>query len=425
MKADILRTAAEFYLKSGDFNGISALDLSSSLGVEWDDLRADLADLIQEDKIGVLHSDQDMNTHILRVGFPDASVQIEKLDTDDLFHTCVYPRPIYLETVVDTKHYENEPYKLDLANGEPQLAFRTFDLSVLEYYRNDPRYYYHTNDINGSISVKREYYESNQMPEHDQILLQTFGFAYDDDLNRGVAVFLRYLSDLSPEHQQIWKMKEVNGTYDLHPEYYRNTVLGAWGKHLPICSAFILELYVVNQMCAAMGRPPLFLTDYGPYGEDRPQNFTFLVRPTLEEFNNFVLLLDKLLSDNINKKFFQNEVSYETETPRYDGKVVVSKKGTIQILEDWISKVFRPQDRTLIDTSIASLRKIRKLRQQPAHAIKENVFNQTYFKEQRALIIEAYEAVRMIRLLLANHPLVRKAAIEVPDALANGDVATL
>jgi hypothetical protein len=50
-----------------------------------------------------------------------------------------------------------------------------------------------------------------------------------------------------------------------------------------------------------MGRPNLFRQDFGQYGENEPRRFTFLVRPTLEEFNEFVLLLDKMLSDNLNK----------------------------------------------------------------------------------------------------------------------------
>jgi hypothetical protein len=146
------------------------------------------------------------------------------------------------------------------------------------------------------------------------------------------------------------------------------------------------------------------------------------VRPTLEEFNDFVLLLDKTLSDNINKDFFQNDVSYETELKRPDGKVQVQQKGTLQILDDWVRKNFRPADWKLWDESIKALRDVRTARQKPAHAIDENVFDQKYIKDQRDLIIRVYSAIRTVRLILANHPKVQAAEIEIPEWVRNGEI---
>jgi hypothetical protein len=264
----------------------------------------------------------------------------------------------------------------------------------LEFYRNDPRYYYSNNDINGCIGVQDEYYESEQMREGDRVLLQTFGFAYDEDLNRAVAVYLRYLADLSPEHQQIWRAKELKGNYRLHSDYFRTTIMGDWGEGGSIFSAFVNELYIINRMSEAMGRPPLFRIDCGKYGAGKPQNFSFLVRPTFEEFNNFILLLDKLLSDNIDRDFFQNEVPYENESRRGDGKIVVQQKSTLQILDDWVRKYFGTPDWEPWNESIRAMREVRKLRQTPAHAISKNLFDQRYFKEQRDIIIRAYAGVR-------------------------------
>lgn len=171
-----------------------------------------------------------------------------------------------------------------------------------------------------------------------------------------------------------------------------------------------------------MGRPPLFHQDFGEYGENKPQRFGFLVRPTLEEFNSFVLLLDKMLSDNINKEFFQNEVPYETEIHRKDGRIEVRNKGTIQILDHWIRKYFSTDNWELWDKSIEVLRKVRKMRQDPAHAIDENIFDQRYFKEQRELIIDAYSAIQTLRLLFEDHPAVKSANIEVPAPLREGRI---
>ena len=175
-------------------------------------------------------------------------------------------------------------------------------------------------------------------------------------------------------------------------------------------------------MADAIGRPPLFRDDFGEYGDRRPKRFGFLIRPTLEEFNAFTLLFDKMVSDNINKDFFMNEVSYETEVEREDGKLQVFQKGTLQILDDWMRENWRTSDWTPWEKTMSSFKLLRKLRQQPAHSIKEDVFEEEYFKRQRQLIIDVYKAVRNIRLMFANHPRVKTVGIDVPDWLFKGHI---
>ena len=413
----ILIEVTEFYLDSRDFNGIPMRTLAGRFGVDWHELYDPICQLINEDLAGIIDKDTDINPHIIRRGFEGKESQIKKLTSEASIHACIYPCPKHLKSIVNRLQFDGQPYKLCLALGEPQLAYRSFYLSVLEFYRNDPRYNYENDDVRGSIC-----YESDELQGSDRIFMQTFGFSYDKDLNRAVAVFLRYLSNLSPEHQLVWQAKGLKGDYKLHPDYYRNAIIGDWGKGIPICRAFLKELYIINLMAKAMGRPPLFHQDFGEYGENKPQRFGFLVRPTLEEFNSFVLLLDKMLSDNINKEFFQNEVPYETEIHRKDGRIEVRNKGTIQILDHWIRKYFSTDNWELWDKSIEVLRKVRKMRQDPAHAIDENIFDQRYFKEQRELIIDAYSAIQTLRLLFEDHPAVKSANIEVPAPLREGRI---
>jgi len=86
------------------------------------------------------------------------------------------------------------------------------------------------------------------MVESDQVVLQTFGFSYNSDLNRAVAVFLTYLSDLRPQHQQIWNAKILNGDYKLHPDYCK-IMRGNWDLGVSIFDAFVEELHHINEMC--------------------------------------------------------------------------------------------------------------------------------------------------------------------------------
>lgn len=419
-KEDVLKAVTTFYLESHDFNGIPAWTLSEKFKQDWALLKMVVRELIEDEMVGLIDTNTDVNPHVIRRGFEPKDIQISKLDSESPPHGCIYPTQKHLNSVVNPQDYEGQPYKLCLALGEAQLAYRSFDLSVLEFYRNDPRYKYENNDIRGHI-----YYDAEEMNDSDKALLETYGFSYDDDYNRAVAVFLRYLTDLTPEHQQIWKAKELQGNYKLHPDYYRNAIIGNWGEKVPICSALLKELYIINQMAKAMGRPHLFKDDYGEYGKNRPKRFGFLIRPTLEEFNNFILLFDKMLSDNISRDFFQKELSYEKEIERKDGKIQVQQKGTLQILDDWIRIFFRTHDWQPWEESIAILRKIRKMRQKPAHLVNEDQFDQKYFKEQREIIIDAYSAVRTLRLMFANHPRVKSAEIEIPGWLQEGKIWTM
>ncbi len=278
----LLNDATDFYLKSKDFNGYPCHHIFRSFGLGAEELRLLLKTLVEAKRIALVFGDRHSNPHIRAFSDEPVENQLEKLETVALDHVYLYPTPEHLLEIVDGRDYEGRPYTLKLALGEGELEFRAFDLSVLEVYRNDPRYYYTNDDIRGNICISDEYYQSPNVLAKDQVILETFGFAYDDDLNRAVAAFCIYLSRLSPEHQQIWKSKELQGDYKLHPDYFRNCILGDWGEGMSVLNAFIEELCIINKMCDIMGRPRLFRNDFH---DERPRDFSFLVRVrlTLEE----------------------------------------------------------------------------------------------------------------------------------------------
>lgn len=419
-KNRILDEITTYYLQSSDFNGISSSELSSRFGVKFNELCSLLIELIIEKKVGILYDHPlYVNPHIIRLGFDSENEQILRLMKTEPPFVCLYPRPAHLQEIVNQSDYTDQPYKLSLALGLPQLEFRSFDLSVLEFYRNDPRYSYENNEIVGRI-----YYDSEQLTDSDKVLFEHFSFSYDSEFNRSVAVFLRYLVRLSPEHQQIWKSKELKGNYILHPDYFGNTILGMWGQKVSIFEAFLAELRVICSMTSGINRPSLFREDYGGEQENKPRKFGFLIRSTLEEFNDFIHLLDKMISENIDKQFFQNEVSYENEIERQDGKIIVQQKGTLRILDEWIRMYCPSVDWKSWDEAIQVFQEVRKKRQQPAHVVKKNVFDQKYFKEQRELMIRVYNGMRTLRMMLANLSEVRNVDIEIPDYLQEGAIWT-
>ncbi len=415
-----LEYISEFYLSSPDFNGVPARILRKHLGFDMLATSELLERLVKAEDVDLLFGNFHPNPHIKAFSHITHEQQLDLLKKLGLTDSvCVYPGKKHLAKLPLDARFEGRPFDLELARGYGQLEHRAFDLSVLEHYRNDPRYYYETDFINGSISIKDEYFESQSMPKHDQVLMQSFGFAYDKDMNRAVAVFLCYLADLSPEHQRVWHAKMLSGDYKLHPDYYRNSILGDWGTRISIFEAFTLELKVINEMAALIGKPVLFRQ---AFQTERPKEFGFLLRPTLAEFNAFILLLDKMLSDNIDKAFFETDVPLEEDKARPDGKIEVRQKGTLALLEEWLRKYFRPADPKPFESMFKAFRTVRRLRQKPAHAVNEDLFDLTYFKEQRKIMIDAYDALRTLRLVLANHPKVRRSPPEIQEHLAKGEI---
>ncbi len=418
MDAQILDSIAEFYLNSDDFNGIPAQEILRQFGIDHAELKPILVKLVLGNEAGVVFGDHHPNMHIRALPDHPVEVQIDTLNASLGPDYCVYPTRKSLEGRVDHAKYAGKPYSLELALGDPQLSFRPFDISVLEFYRNDPRFWYRTSDICGSLSVSSERDEGGTIIDHDRVILQSFGFCFDANMNRAVAVFLRYLHDLTPEHQQIWAAKELRQQeYHLHPDYHRASFQGHYGECISLFDAFLIELDTLNRMAAAMGREPLFRDSY----KDRPKEFGWILRPTSKAYEDFVRLLDKMLSDNINKRFFGSDLDLKEESPLDDGRVQVREKGTIRLLHEWIESRFT-QDKgpVSVEDAIKILKRIRKERGPMAHTVNDDRFDSSIPERQRQLMIETYGAVRILRLAFGCHPACR--AVEIDPFIAESKI---
>jgi len=430
----LLARVTRFYLESRDFNGLptpephSAHPDIATLIAEFlpESERpapprfstTDVKFLIEEGLVSLNRGDRHANPHVK--AFPPEPIdeQLRKIDEGGLVG-CLYPEPKHLQKTVDQAKYADAPFQRLMALGEPCLSYRSFDLAVLEQYRNDPRYVFNVGDVYGMIAVVEGADGStpDSLEQEHHAYLQ-FGFAYAEDWSRGVAVFLTDLAQLTPEHQRLWQSRILRGDWMLHPDYSRAALGGQFPDKIPILQAFTEEIRIINEMARRMERPPFFRHEF--HGGRRPREFTFLLRPTKKALFDFSLLLDKMLSENINLEFFQGDVPTERDVPRKDGKVAVERKGSIQVLDEWLKQTLRKAEPKPIEDMLATLRKVRKLRQRPAHALDDDQFDQKYFREQRALIKDAYVAVRVIRLIFANHSAAK--AVPVHEDLYRGEI---
>jgi hypothetical protein len=286
--------------------------------------------------------------------------------------------------VVDKAKYEGLPYTLMLALGEPQLGYRAFNLRVLEFYRNDPRYSFETDDIHGCIYV----HSGSNVEPADDTFLETFGFAYGEDVKtRYVAAYLRYLSNFSPDHQQRWRLEQIDKETFLHPDYAKSSA-GSWETQESMLNAFCEELRIISEMTEKIRGVRLFRKACGCGG--KPAGFSFLIRPTKREYEAFVHLLDKMISDNLNKQFFEGQVDTTIREARDDGVVIERQKATITLLDEWLTKKVKFSDPRNKNEMISVFKRIRRERGPLAHEVQEDRWDDAYFTKQRDLMIEAY-----------------------------------
>jgi hypothetical protein len=396
-QTELLDTITNHYLTSDDFNGLDSRVIAEALKMPESEVEESIESLVRSGSVVVLTPDLQENPAIICLDPPGLDRQLEAMRArkdESWWSVWAYPSPAHLKSVVDPTAYAGRPFALRLALGEPHLRHQAFDLRVLEFYRNDPRYRISADDMGGSISLK----EGHGMRKSDSVYLHTFGFCFDEHLNRAVAAFLSYLARLSTEHQQLWNVSALAGDWMLHPDYGRSALLGEYPEGFSSYEALTEVLAHINVMCEAAGWKPLFRRDFR--GDTRPKYLGFLIRPTAHEFDAFVQTLDKVLSENINADFFPQAISRFTVN---EGGVR-EKRGTIAMLEEWLTRSFRMHGETPIPTIIGVFRKIRKLRSPRAHGISEDEWDPSYGSRQRELMKEVLEAIDLLRAVLAIHP---------------------
>lgn len=416
-KQELLKKITEYYLGSHDFNGLPV----RTIDLPIDELKKNLAELIDDGDISIRTGEGMDNPYVKRMKSQPKEEQIKSLkEVDDITHVVAYPEGDKLKKAVVPQKYKGKPYKLAVAKGIPVLECAFFKLEVLEKFRNDPRYHYRINDIVGAIYSL----DDKGMGKKEELYLQSVGFGYDKGRNnRVVCAFYTDLMNLDKDLQQYWKYHEVTGDYTPHPDYVWSQVYGQWPERASLPEAFTAELKAINDITMDAYGKKLFKADY--WDDKRPKELGFLIRPTAKEFEAFVHILDKLISENIDKKFFKGLVDPDIEETRKDGKIIVRQKGSLLMLDEHIHEWFRPRegdDAKLIDEMFETFKEIRRLRTKPAHTIQADEFDMKYFKEQRELLIRAYQAIRFLRLILQNHPKADRS--KVPDWLYKGDIWT-
>ncbi|TGK01804.1 hypothetical protein EHQ53_15115 [Leptospira langatensis] len=417
MKENIEKRIFDYFTNSSDFNGMPLRQISEEFNIDYKLSIDILKDLIKEDKVIIQSS---TNPNIISFHHYPIEAQLEVLDNardikieyqnqEDItiiyenteYPICLYPSQSKLKSDRSLSEFGYSCYSMQLAYGQPQLKPLFFDIDVLDRYYNDPRFNFDFGDYSGNISCKYDEFYNPLVRKEDNVLIKSFGIGFDDQMNRVVVVYLRYLHNLTGEHQVYWKGKERHQKCTILSEYYQSTIEGAWTSSYSIFSAFLIELKCLNELSFLIFNINLFYESFE--NEKKPKEFTFFFTPTTKNYYDFILLLDKMISENINKSFFNDKIDL-FDIKEEKGIYIKKDKGTLVLLEEWLTSMFVIEEDGSIAEIILPLKKVRKERQIPAHKINENYYDLALIEKQKEIISDVYNSMRQLRHIFYLHP---------------------
>lgn len=405
-KETVLNEIIKYYIKSHDFNGMPVYNM------KYYDYNI-LCELIDEGLIEVLSTREVINPHIKGFDFNIPVDRQKENVSNRTNYSVLYPTRKALEYV--TLDY-TKPYSVLMQKGEKQFKIIFFNIEILERYVNNPKFVIMDNGYRGNIYVRNKYI-SDKTIENEYI--KDYGMAYIDGkhLERAVGVFACDLAKLSSQKQMLWKGFELSSQEKckINSGFVDNLINGKWVMKTWIYHALIEEMKVINEQCEHMRIPKLFNKTFGTHYSEMPEGYRNIFLPTLKNYYDFVLVLEKIIVHNISYKTFPKDSLYIRSIDRKDesGK----DKGSLVIFEEWLSKNICTKE-NIADLVIKPLKNIRKIRQKPAHELTSNEYDVTLYQEQFNLMNDAYTAIRSIRLFFANHPLAKD--VKVPEHLVSG-----
>lgn len=384
------------YLGSGEFNG---LHIRANL---VEPARAPAIELLEAGLIQVMTGADYMNIHIRpwpsKRSTDDQIADMRDLTSSD-YGVCLYPTTAGMKGIRLLSRLTGRPYARAMARGKGTLELAYFQFDVLEQYRNDSRFRFGFGDSGASMGISDEAYEDKDVFERDHVGLSHIGFAYDlsayepDDsespIVRRVAVFYCDLITLTPEHQRRWETYQVDeANLEPHPLWW-NSQMGRWPDGVGPIDRLFMELTNLNELAVLAFGEPMFRST------ERPADMGWLLRPSQREWDDFILQLDKILSDNLCAGFFK---AAGVEPVDERGQRI----GTLKRFQRFLQSGGVAEDKA--KKIVSPMAAVRDARQGPAHRIRANITDRTFIHQQIALIRNIYSALGATRHWLATHP---------------------
>ena len=145
---------------------------------------------------------------------------------------------------------------------------------------------------------------------------------------------------------------------------------------------------------------------------ERPRAWGWVLRPTTGAWNEFILLTDKLLSDNLRHKGL--DAAGAPGTDAADNRL-----GSLSRLQELFLKVSSTTTVDNVRHVLQPLRDVRKERQSPAHRIEDTTSDANIVNRQRDLLRDVADSLHGIRVFVQSHPAVRGSEWKPPAFIDN------
>jgi hypothetical protein len=403
----LLKRVTDYYLKSGDFNGLYFHESD-------EEQRLEAIGLVRDGYLQVVSEADYLNPHIRpwpsRRSIEDQIADIEALP-DSEYGVCLYPTTKALSSRRLGKAMAEQPFTRAMAKGRGTLELAYFRFDVLEPYRNDPRFRFQFYDFGARASVSDEVYLDENEPDSDKILMEHVGFAYDlsqyepsdpdSPILRRVCAFYGDLAKLSQIHQARWKTYQVEDDARLRPHpVWWGQQMGHWPDGIGPFEKIFAELNAINTLHERAFGQQLFRSS------ERPDEFGWVLRASQDEFDRFILQLDKILSENL-----RHEALDLHNVPRKDEQG--NNIGSLNRLDRFFEA--RDVSKDARAAVLKPLKEVRLARQKPAHALRRNVTDRSFIHKQADLLERVGWSLEQLRNFLQTHPANRRW--EPPDYL--------
>lgn len=389
----ILDRVIDTYLNSGDFNGHYVGN-----GTFDDSTLKELRNFVSRGLVQIVSEQDYPNPHIRpwpsRRTLEDQISDIDMLIAGDDHAFCAYPTTDALEERTRNL-FPDEPFKQALAEGRGALELAYFTMDVLEPYRNDPRYHFRADDFGVDFGVSDETYLDKAEPERDKIASLRAGYAYDPAtldaslVKRFLCVFFTDLADLTPEHQRRWESYLAPADHLKPHPVWMGMMMGHWADGIGVFQKILQEMQAINQLTSQAFGIELFRSTA------RPRKWGWVLRSSSDEWGDFILLTDKLLSENLEPKCLD-----AAGAPKVNAKG--DQVGTLGRLSLLFEHAGVSVD--VVKSIMEPLRRVRKLRQAPAHVLTDAATDDEITSRQRDLLSDLAQSLHLIREMLMAHP---------------------
>lgn len=385
-----IRAIIDTYFESRDYNGLAVHG-----GFDAGQTTV-LVGLVQEGLVEARTTETSMNPHVRRESTTvSPEQQVELLVGGQCERYVLYPTATALEGHPRITELVDQPYEQRLAAGAAALDIVYFDLDVLENYRNDPRYTFSYWDFGVSFSISGDVYMDPREAERDKVSAAHVGFAYSRDtrptgpIRRYLAVFVKDLAAMTPEHQQRWRTYQAaRDDIAAHPEWARAQLFGEFPEGPGIFSMCLTEMQYINEISEMLWGEPLF------NGTERPREWGWMIRGSSTDYNAFAHLTDKLLAENLRTAGLD-----AAGAPREkDG----NRLGTLKRLEGLLVVLGVPEDRAY--QAMGVWHEINTTRHQQAHVLEDNSIDQDLVVMQVEVMQRLGNSLAGIRMVLARQP---------------------